>query len=183
TLSRSCVSESKLKTYVRKQRKQCPAPVYVAKSLAGYQRSCPAGDGYVFSQRGTVAHPDARVDSDSVANGGLEKEELEWLGAFKPQVIHVHEAAQLRGQIEIRTHIREKDSRIHEVGLPFIFVRAQARQQAVGRRQRDASTGQPDSFAIPKAEDPASKLGKIFDGIKSARAAAARIRRSGGVKH
>src|SRR5271163_2506170 len=159
----------KLEPHVREYGVQHLAGVNVAQPLARHQGSRPRSDRNVFRQWRTVAHAEAGIDADRVMDGRLEQQQLERLSVFESQVVDVDEAAQLRREIEVHSQVRQKNTRIHEIGLPFVFVRAQAGQQTVGRRQVHSGAGQPYSFAIPQAENPPGKFRKIFDGVKSAR--------------
>ena len=73
-----------------------------------------------------------------MANRRLEKNLLESFRALETQIIHIHEAAQLGGDVEISAEVREKNSGIDEVRLSFVFARTQIGKQAIARVERNA---------------------------------------------
>src|SRR5271154_7174460 len=101
----------------------------------------------------------------------LKQQQVKRLGAHELQVIHVDEAAQFRGEVEIRAHVDEKNSGIDEIGLTFVFAGAQVRQKAVRRRQQDASAGEANAFAIPEAENSPGEFGHVVNRVEAVRAA------------
>src|SRR5712692_5994144 len=162
---------SELQAQVCEQREQRLPRVDVPEAAAGRERGSAAGQ------------TDAVVHGDSVADGRLEQQQLEGLGAVKAQEVDVDHAAQLRCQLEVRPGIHQQDPGVDEVGLAFVLARPQAGQQAVRRRQRDARAGQPNAFSVPQAEDPSGKRRKILDGVEAAGAPIAGIRVARGPEH
>src|SRR5439155_21235466 len=116
-------------------------------------------------------------------DGGLKQKKLQRLGAFESQVIGICEPAQLGSDLEIRADVGKKNPRIHEISLAFFFACAQRRNQAARRSEQNARAKQANSFAIPKAEQPSRKIGKIDNGIEPARAPVARIAVTGRIKN
>ena len=67
----------------------------------------------------------------------MEKDEFERFGAVKAQIVDVGEGAKFGSEIEIGTGIGEKNSRVDEIGLAFLFIRTERREKAAGRSERN----------------------------------------------
>src|ERR1700690_794141 len=104
---------SKLKSDVREKRVEYAAGVNVFQPLARDKGGGAGRDSDVFGERRTVAHANAGIEPDAVANGRLKKNLLEGFGAFKAQIIYIGEPAQLGGDIEIGADVGQKNPRIH----------------------------------------------------------------------
>src|SRR5271170_2491663 len=107
-----------------------------------------------------------------MVNGRVEKNQFERLGIHEAQVIHVHKPPQFGRYVKIRANVREKNPGIHKIGLAFVFVRTQVRNQAVARIESYTRTSQPNALAVPQAENSAGEFGEIVNGIEAARATA-----------
>src|ERR1700722_14935826 len=107
---------------------------------------------------------------------------LERLGSFEAQVVHVYKPAQFRRDIEIGADVREKNSGVHEISLAFVFARTQIGKKAVARIERDPRAREPDTLAIPKAEDSSRECREIIDGIESTGVATGWVRRARSIK-
>src|SRR6266850_1162799 len=175
-----CASERKL--HGAEKRKKCPARVNIFESLSRLQRGSPAGENDVFTQWRTVFHSDAEIFADRVADGGLEEQKLQRLGAFKPEKIEVCKPSQFGSDLEIRSCVDEEDARVDEIRLAFLFARPKRWNEASRCGQKNAGTEKSDAFPIPKAEKPAAKVRKIHDGIEPAGAPVAWIRIARSVK-
>src|SRR5713226_9203851 len=174
------ISESKL--HGTEKREKRAAVVDVFETLPGLQRGSAAGEHNVFGERRAVLDADAKVFTDRVVNGRLEQEKFERLGAFETEKVEIGEAPQFGCDVKVGAGVCEKNPGVDEVGLAFFFAGAQRGNQAAGRGQQNAGAEKPNTFTIPEAEEPAGKVGKIHDGIESARASIARIRVTGSVE-
>src|SRR5260370_6201806 len=174
------ISESKL--HGTEKREKRVAGVDVLEPLHGLQRGSAAGEHNVFGKRRAVLDADAKVFTDRVVNGRLEQEKFERLGALETEKIEIREASQLGSDLKVRASVGQKNTRVDEIRLAFFFARVERRNQAPGRGQQNAGSEKPNPFTIPEAEEPSGKVGKIHDGIESARASVARIRVTGSVE-
>src|SRR6266849_9525217 len=87
--SRLMSSASERKLYGTEKRKKCPARVNVFEPLPRLQHGSPAGENDVFTQWRTVFNAHPKVLANRMADGGLEKQKLQRLGAFEPEKIEV----------------------------------------------------------------------------------------------
>src|SRR4029077_17329198 len=111
---------------------------------------------------------------DRVTNRRLEEEKFERFGALEAEEIDVGESAEFRSDVEVGAGVGEEDAGVDEFGLAFVFAGAQIGNEAAGRSEKNAGTGETDAFAIPKAEQAAGKVREIEDGIEAASAGVAR---------
>ncbi len=106
-----------LKTNVGKQlkresfRRRCP------KSLARRQTGSSGSDREILRQRRAIANADAVVIADRSVNVTLKQQKLERLGVHELEVVYIHEGAQLRREIEIRSSVIRKIPGLHEIRL------------------------------------------------------------------
>src|SRR5262249_6856864 len=135
-----------------KQRKKCLAAVDIAKAAAGREHCSTASENNVLRKRGTIANAGAIVHTNGVTNRRLKKDEFERLGALEAEKVDVGKSLQLRRDVEIDSGVREKNTRVDEVGLALVFARAQRRNEASGRGEQHTRTGQAKSLAIPETE-------------------------------
>src|SRR5712691_6737443 len=117
---------SELQAQVCEQREQRLPRVDIPETAAGRERGGAAGQDDVLGERWPVLQTNAVVRADGVADGRLEQQQLEGLGAVKAQEVDVDHAAQLRCQVEVRPGIHQQDPGVDEVGLAFVFARPQA---------------------------------------------------------
>src|ERR1700693_4618579 len=92
---------SERKLHGAEQREKRPARVNVFEPLPRVQRGSPTGENDVFTQWRTVFNADAEVFANRMADGGLEEQKLERLGAFEPEKIEVCKASHFGSDIEI----------------------------------------------------------------------------------
>ena len=105
----------------------------------------------------------------------LKQQQFQWLCSCETDHIEIHEASQLRRQINVRSRVVQKQPGIHEAALALYLARPQTRQQAIRAHQRHSAARQPDSFAVPQAEDAAGEIRMVEDRVEPARGAIARI--------
>ena len=118
---------SKRKLCGAEKREECAARVDVFEPLAGLQGGGAAGEDDVFGERRAVFDADAVVGADGVADVGLEQEVFEGLGALEAKEVDIGETLELGSDVEVGAGVGEKDSRIDEFGLAFVFAGAQVR--------------------------------------------------------
>src|SRR5271155_3093804 len=117
-----------------------------------------------------------------MVNGRVEKNQFQRLGIHEAEIIHVHKPPQFGRYVKIRADVCQKNPGIHKIGLAFVFVRTQVRNQAIARIERDTCTCKPNALAVPQAKDSAGKFGKIVNGVEASGATAFGMSRAGRIK-
>src|SRR5437870_4873029 len=173
-------SESKL--HRTKKRELRAAGVDIFETLAGLQYRSAAGDHDVFRERRAVFHTESEVLANGVMDGRLKEEKLQRLRALEAQKVEIRKAAQLRCDLEVCASVGEKNPRIHEIRLAFLFAGPKRGDEASGRGEKNAGAQKADPFAIPEAEKTSREIWEVHDGIEPASAPIARIGVAGSVK-
>ncbi len=109
------------------------AAVDVAEAVAGSERGSAAGDDDVFGERRAIGDAEAVIFTDTVADASLQENELQRLGAIKTKIVEVGKRAKFGSEIEIGASVGEKNSRVDEIGLTFLFIRTERWKQAARR--------------------------------------------------
>src|SRR6266700_839303 len=99
-------------------------------------------------------------------NAGLKSDLFERRDLVEPEEIAVADQPQLRRHIEIHPDVRQEETRIDKVRLPFGFARPQVGHET--ERLLQVHSEQLDWLTDPIAELPAGKVWIVEDHVKAA---------------
>src|SRR5438105_8952520 len=105
--------------------------VNVLVTLTGHEESGAGAEDNVFGQQRPPLKAEAAIESEIVAGVIGEEHLLGHRGVDRPDVVHIHESSQLRGDVGVETVTDNDRAGINEIGLAFRFTRAEIDYQTV----------------------------------------------------
>src|SRR5262249_21222132 len=124
-----------------KKREQRAAGVNILKPLARLESRSAPGDDEIFAEGRAGLDAHTCVGADGMADGRLEKQKFERLGALKAKEVYVGKGTELRSDVEVGAGVGKEDAGIDEFGLAFVLAGTEVGDEAPGRSEQHAGAG------------------------------------------